>query len=107
MEQQAEPLTIDKIAAINPCVKFAIDNYPLLCVAHQGKTAMILNNDGLSYACTTVPEAYVAKLFDSMIDAMAFTQALDMGHVPYALIDCSGGNIDNSLLWSVGCRVTN
>lgn len=98
---------LEKLAALNPCIKFVIDNYNMLCCAHPGKVVMVMNSNKLFVDITNGPEAYVAKTFDSMIEAMSYTHAMDMGHVPYALIECNGAEISNNLSWSVGCTEQN
>lgn len=98
---------IENLAAMNPCIKFIIDNYDMLCCAHPGKVVMTMNSNEMFLEITHAPNAYVAKVFDSIIDAMSYTRAMDMGHVPYAMIKCDGNDIAKSLLWSVGCREQN
>ena len=100
-------MTIDDIAANNPCVKFIVDNYDMLCIAHPVKVVMTMNIDEQFRHITKSPEAYVAKVFGSMIEAMSYTRAMDMGHVPYALIECDGSDIAKNLLWSIGCTEQN
>lgn len=95
---------IEDLAANNPCVKFIVDNYEMLCIAHPGKVVMAMNANKPIMELIKGPEAYVAKVFDSMIEAMSYTRALVMGHVPYALVECDGTDIAKSLMWSIGCR---
>lgn len=97
-------MTLDYLAANNPCIKFIVDNYQMLCISHPGKVIMTMNcNEHLRHI-TPGPEGYVAKVFESMIEAMSYTRAMDMGHVPYALVECNGADIAASLVWSVGCK---
>lgn len=100
-------MTLADLAANNPCIKFIVDNYDMLCIAHPGKVVMSMNSNEQLRHITKSPEGYVAKVFDSMIEAMSYTRAMDMGHVPYALIECNGDDIAKSLLWSVGCTERN
>lgn len=98
---------IGELASLNPCIKFAIDNYDMLCCAHPGKVVMTMNSNRIFVDITDGPEAYVAKVFDSMIEAMSYTRAMDMGRIPYALVECNGTDITKNLLWSTGCREQN
>lgn len=95
---------IEKLAAHNPCIKFIVDNYDMLCLSHPGKVVMTMNSDEALRNITRCPEGYVAKVFDSMIEAMSYTRSMDMGHVPYALIECNGYDIVQNLSWSIGCK---
>lgn len=92
----AKGFSFDKLADLNPCVAFIVDNYDMLCVAHPGKTVMVMNGGPAG--------AYIAKIFDSMFQAMFFTQSMKMGHVPYALKSCDGSPVELELLFSFGCK---
>lgn len=95
---------IEKIAELNPCVKFIIDNYDMLCCAHGGKVVMVMNSNEYYVRLVNGPAAYVARIFDSMIEAMRYTHAMNMGHVPYALKECDGDDVMRGLTWSIGCK---
>lgn len=105
--EQTENKILEELGALNPCVQFVLDNYDMLCIAHPDKVVMTMNSNKLFVDMTEGPVAYVAKVFDSMIEAMSYTRAVDMGHVPYALVKCDGYDIARNLLWSVGCRKQN
>ena len=85
---------MDELAANNPCIKFIVDNYDMLCIAHPNKTVLVIGSS-------------VARTFDSMIDAMMYTRAIDMIDVPYALKECNGSDVYNELLYSVACKTPN
>lgn len=97
-------ITIGKLAALNPCVKFVIDNYAVLCAAHDGKTILVLEAPEPAVRCLKCPPAYVAHVFDSMVEAMSYTRALKMEALPYALKECNGGGVEDGLTYSVACR---
>lgn len=88
------------LAEKNPCIKFVIDNYDMLCIAHSGKVVMTVNSclPGIG------PEARVAKTFDSIVDAMMYADAIAMDKIPYALKECNGGDAMNNLIYSIGCK---
>lgn len=88
------------LAEKNPCIKFVIDNYGLLCRAHRGKIVLVLEHE---YDFLSVP-AYVSRTFDSMIEAVQLMNALRMSNVPYALKECNGGEITDNLFFSPACR---
>lgn len=93
-------MTIEEIAANNPCVRFIIDNYDMLCLVHHGKVVMTVNS-----GCPGVgPEAHVARTFDSIVDAMMYADAVVMDNVPYALKECNGGDALSNLIYSTGCE---
>lgn len=87
---------MDELAANNPCIKFIVDNYDMLCRAHPGKTVLVIDEDNC-----------VAKTFDSMVDAMMYTRAVDMIDIPYAMIDCNGADPATTILFSVACKTPN
>lgn len=93
-------MTIEQLAEKNPCVRFVIDNYDMLCRAHTGKVVMVLDStiDGI------YPDAFVAKTFDTLEDAMIYVDAIDMKDVPYALKECIGGDPKNRLAYSNACK---
>lgn len=95
---------IEELAALNPCIKFIIDNYDMLCCVYPGKVVMTMNSNKMFVDIAKGPEAYVAKVFDSMVAAMSYTHSMEMGHVPYALIECNGAEISNNISWSIGCK---
>lgn len=92
-------MTIEQLAEKNPCVRFVIDNYDMLCRAHHGKVVMVLNSaiDGI------YPDAFVAKTFDTLEDAMIYINAIDIKDVPYVLKECNGGDPKNRLVYSNAC----
>lgn len=94
---------MEEIARLNPCVRFILDNYDMLCIAHPGKVVMTLNS---AYP-QLMPEAYVAKTFDSMVEAMQYADFIDMSEVPYALKECNGGRPDEMLIISNKCQHRN
>lgn len=94
----------EKLAELNPCVKFVIDNYDMLCCAHSDKVVMVMNGNEFCVDGAQAPSAYVAKVFGSMTEAMLYTDALDMGHVPYVLKACDGLDVTKDFLFSVGCK---
>lgn len=89
----------------NPCIKFIVDNYGMLRAAHPGKVVMVMNVNEAWVDLVGCPPARVTKVFDSMIAAMQYTDAIDMGHVPYALKECNDGDAMTELIFSVGCKV--
>lgn len=93
-------MSIEEIAAANPCVRFIVDNYEMLCRVHGGKVVLVLNKE--RPACG--PDAYVAGTFQSMISALAYTEAIDMREVPYALKQCDGEDPYSSLVYSNACK---
>lgn len=95
---------MEDIIANNPCVKFIVDNYEMLCRAHSGRVVMVVNGGVM---IEEAPKAYVAKTFGSMIEAMMYTDSMDMGHVPYALKACDGSEVTYELLFSKGCTTAN
>ncbi len=96
-------MTFNELAAANPCIRFIVDNYDMLCAAHWGKVVMALGASSNEFG----PEAYIAKTFDSMIEAMMYTEAIDMSAVPYALKLCDGSEISHELLFSKACKAIN
>lgn len=82
---------IDRLADLNPCIRFVIDNYDALCLAHPGKTVLVVGK------C-------VFKAFPSMVEAMMYTDAIDMRSVPYALKECDGGDACSNLVYSMACK---
>lgn len=87
---------MDELAANNPCIKFILDNYVMLCRVHPGKTVMVIDDDNR-----------VAKTFDSMVDAMTYTRSIDMTDIPYAMIDCNGADPVTNILFSTACKTQN
>lgn len=90
----------DQIAN-NPCIKFVVDNFDMLCLAHAGRVVMVMNR---KYVIGKEPEAYVAKTFDSLEEAMIYTDALDINHIPFVLKECCGQNPLDRLIFSGGCK---
>lgn len=85
---------MDELAANNPCIKFIIDNYNMLCRAHPGKTVLVIDDDN-----------YVSKIFDSMIDAIMYTHSIRMHDLPYAMANCNGSDLfNNNLVFSDSCK---
>lgn len=91
---------LKNLAEKNPCIKFVIDNYGLLCRAHRGKVVLVLENE---YDFLP-PPAYVSRTFDSMIEAVQLMNALGMANVPYALKECNGGEITQNFFFSPACQ---
>ena len=91
---------MDELAALNPCIKFIIDNYGMLCLAHPGKVVMVINSGDVGFG----PGARVVKTFDTLIDAMMYVDAVDIRDVPYAIKECVGGEATTNLMFSVGCK---
>lgn len=94
---------LNKVAELNPCVDFIVRNYDLLCVAYPNKVVMVM--DWVALAGNT--NAYVARTFDSMVDALMFVDAMAMDHVPFALKLCDGSDVDFKLTISKACRTPN
>lgn len=82
---------MEELASLNPCVKFILDNYDMLCIAHPGKAVLV------------VGEA-VARTFDSLVEAMTYTNRIDMSSVPYAIKECNGGDPTQLLIVSNKCQ---
>ena len=88
---------MDELAANNPCIKFIVDNYDMLCRAHPGKTVLVIDDDNC-----------ISKIFASMVDAMMYTSAIRLYTLPYALVDCNGADLgNNNLLFSESCKIPN
>lgn len=85
---------VEQLADLNPCIRFIIDNFDALCLAHYGK-------------CVLVVDERVFKVFDSMVEAMMYTDAIDMSSVPYALKVCDGREPYDNLTYSVACQSPN
>lgn len=82
---------MEELARLNPCIRFILDNYDMLCIAHPNKVVLVVDE-------------YVARTFDSMFDAMRFTRAVDMINVPYAMKECNGTDPESNLIYSVACK---
>ncbi len=100
MKKEEMPEDMRRLAEANACVRFVLDNYGMLCAAHRGKVVMVMERQLWAGS----PEAYVAKTFATMVDAMMYTHAMDMSHVPYVLKECGGGDAMMNLTYSIGCK---
>ncbi len=85
---------MEELANLNPCIKFIIDNYDVLCIAHPNKTVLVVGSQ-------------VIRVFPSMTDAMIYTRKVDMKDIPYAIKDCNGSDVWNQLTYSVACQHPN
>ncbi len=85
---------MEELAKLNPCIKFIIDNYDMLCLAHPGMTVMVV-------------DSRVVRTFPSMIDAMMFTEAVGMENVAYAMKECNGSDVCDQLIYSTACQSPN
>jgi len=85
---------MEELATLNPCIKFIVDNYDLLCLAHPNKTVLVVDSQ-------------VVRTFPSMVEAMMFTAAIGMESVPYALKQCDGSDVAVQLIFSKACKIPN
>lgn len=83
---------IDRLADLNPCIRFIVDNYDVLCFAHPDKTVLVIG-------------AQVVRTFTSMTQAMMYTRAVDLYNIPYAMKHCDGSDVYNDLVYSVSCQM--
>lgn len=85
---------MEDLAANNPCIKFIVDNYDMLCRAHPGKTVLVIDDDN-----------YVSKTFESSVEAVMYTHAVGLHDLPFAIAICNGKDLfNNNLMFSDSCK---
>lgn len=85
---------MDELAANNPCIKFIVDNYDMLCRAHPGKTVLVIDDDN-----------YVSRTFDSSVEAVKLIHAIGLQDLPFAIATCNGSDLfNNNLMYSDSCK---
>lgn len=85
---------MEELAANNPCIKFIVDNYDMLCRAHPGKTVLVIDDDN-----------YVSRTFDSSIEAVMLIHAIGLQDMPFAIAVCNGSDLfNNNLMYSDSCK---
>lgn len=69
----------------NPNAQFIIDNYDVLCIAHRNRAVLVMDRK-------------VVRTFDSMFDALAFINCVNISDGQYAIKECDGGQPEKHLL---------
>ena len=88
---------MDDLAAANPCIRFLVDNYDMLCRTYPGKTVLVVDSDN-----------YVSKTFDSAVEAVMYTHAVMLHVLPFAIATCNGSDLfNNNLIFSDACKTGN